>query len=232
MANRDAQFVVTPPPATTVRVQGGGAFPVRRVFCVGRNYADHVVEMGGDVTRNPPTFFTKPADAVVCEPKHVPYPKATSNLHYEVEWVVALYAGGSDLDTAAARKLVGASGVGLDLTRRDLQAAAKKAGDPWDCAKAFDQSAPISALRAGTLDDIPAASTLSLRVNDDTRQSATLEHLIWSVPELLSHLSGLFELKAGDLIFTGTPAGVGPLHRGDRVAAALEGIAEFQFEMA
>lgn len=212
-------------------MEGGGAFPVRRVFCVGRNYADHVVEMGGEVTRNPPTFFTKPADAVVCEPAEVPYALGTRDLHHEVEWVVALYAGGSELTPTEAKTLVGASAVGLDLTRRDLQAAAKKAGDPWDSGKAFDLSAPISALRAGSLDDVPLTSTLALAVNGKKQQSATLEHLIWSVPELLSHLSQLFELRAGDLVFTGTPAGVGPLHRGDRVSATLENVANFEFQM-
>jgi fumarylpyruvate hydrolase len=227
----DPSYVIPAPPTVAVRVIEGGAFPVRRVFCIGRNYADHVVEMGGRVDRNPPTFFTKPADAVICEPTRIAYAMGTDNLHYEVEWVVALFAGGAQLDSEAAGALVGASGVGLDLTRRDLQSAAKKAGDPWDASKAFDASAPLSALRRGGLDTVDLSSTLSLHVNGQLRQSSTLEHLIWRVPELLSHLSQLFELKAGDLVFTGTPAGVGPLQREDRVRAKLEGVASLDFEM-
>lgn len=210
----------------------GRQFPVRRVFCVGRNYADHVVEMGGDVTRNPPVFFTKPADAVCCNPEPLPWPLATDDLHHEVEWVVALYGGGRRLSADAAGALVGASGVGVDLTRRDLQARAKKGGEPWDAAKAFDESAPLSALRVGSLASIPADARLTLSVNGSLRQDATIAHMIRSVPELLSELSELFELAAGDLVFTGTPAGVAALAPGDQVVASLAGVAELEFRMA
>ncbi len=212
-------------------MEGGGRFPIRRIFCVGRNYADHVVEMGGQVERNPPTFFTKPADAAICEPASIAYSLATDNLHYEVEWVVALYGGGVHLDPAAAGRLVGASAVGIDLTRRDLQSAAKKAGDPWDMGKAFDDSAPLGALRPGKLTDIAPTSIIQLAVNGETRQRATLDQMLWTVPELLSYLSQRFELRAGDLVFTGTPAGVGPLVPGDKIDARIEGLSPLSFRV-
>jgi fumarylpyruvate hydrolase len=201
------------------------------VFCIGRNYADHVAEMGGHADRNPPVFFTKPADAVRCEPGEIQYPLGTTDLHHEVEWVVALYHGGVNLAPVAAGALVGASAVGIDLTRRDLQAAAKKGGGPWDSAKAFDDSAPLSALAPGGLESVASNRVMTLAVNGQERQRTTLDRLIWSVPELLSHLSALFELKPGDLVFTGTPAGVGALVPGDRVEAAIDGIAELSFRI-
>lgn len=227
-----APLAFAPHPAPTVPLADGRLFPIRRVFCVGRNYADHVVEMGGDVRRNPPIFFTKPADAVRCNPGTLPWPMATDNLHHEVEWVVALFGGGRRVPPDVAGSLVGASGVGLDLTRRDLQAKAKEGGEPWDAAKAFDDSAPLSTLHAGSLSDIPADAELSLSINGKVRQSATVDHMIHPVAQLLSELSELFELAAGDLVFTGTPAGVGPLARGDQVVATLSGVAELAFCMA
>lgn len=203
-------------------------FPVRRIFCIGRNYADHAKEMGASVDRSQPVFFTKPADAVVADGADVPYPSVTSSLHHEVEMVVALDAGGVDVSTADASALIFGYGVGLDLTRRDLQAAAKAKGMPWDTAKAFDHSAPVSALRAAD-DGVPNAdSELSLYVNDELRQQSRLGAMLWNVPEIIAELSRLFELKAGDLIFTGTPAGVAELQRGDRVHADLAGIASLQ----
>ncbi|GAA0906697.1 fumarylacetoacetate hydrolase family protein [Rothia nasimurium] len=199
-------------------------FPVRRIFCIGRNYADHAKEMGATVDMSNPMFFTKPADAVVTDGADVPYPSVTSDLHHEVEMVVALGAGGSDLTEAQAAGLVWGYGVGLDLTRRDLQAQAKAKGAPWDVAKGFDHSAPVSAIVPATEVRPTAATRITLEVNGTVRQDATLGDMLLDVPAILSHLSRLFELKAGDLVFTGTPAGVSAIVRGDRFRATLEGV--------
>ncbi|HEY4092183.1 MAG TPA: fumarylacetoacetate hydrolase family protein [Luteibacter sp.] len=205
-----------------------GRFPVRRIFCIGRNYADHAKEMGASVDKANPMFFTKPADAVVTDGADVPYPSATHDLHHEVEMVVALGGGGANLSADEARKLVWGYGVGLDLTRRDLQAQAKAKGAPWDVAKGFDHSAPVSALVPAS-EVAPSASTqITLEVNGEVRQHATLGDMVLDVGEILAALSTLFELKAGDLVFTGTPAGVSALQRGDTFRATLEGIAAFE----
>lgn len=201
-------------------------FPIRRVFCIGRNYADHAKEMGATVEPGQPMFFCKPADAVVADGADVPYPSITHELHHEVEMVLALGTGGRDVPVERAAALVWGVGVGLDLTRRDLQAQAKAKGHPWDVAKAFDHSAPASALRplAGAL---PGPDTeLRLAVNGTLRQHARLGEMIHDIPHLLAALSTLFELKPGDLVFTGTPAGVAALERGDRFHAELDGWAE------
>jgi fumarylpyruvate hydrolase len=200
-------------------------FPVRRIFCIGRNFADHAREMGATVDREQPMFFCKPADAVVTDGADVPYPSATAELHHEVEMVVALAGGGRDLTADLAQTLVFGYGVGLDLTRRDLQAQAKAKGHPWDVAKAFDHSAPVSALRPVEQGRPGARTRISLEVNDVLRQQATLQDMVHDVPAIIAALSKLFELKPGDLLFTGTPAGVAALHRGDRFHAELEGIA-------
>lgn len=215
-----------PHPIPLLPVHGSDTrFPVHRIYCIGRNYADHAKEMGSPVTsRADPVFFMKPADAIVAG-GDVPYPPATHELHYEVEMVVALAKGGHDLDPAHARGCVFGYGVGLDLTRRDLQAAMKANGLPWDVAKGFDHSAPVSALRAAADAGHPAHARLSLAVNGKTRQDSDIREMIFAVPEIIAELSKLFELKPGDLIFTGTPAGVGPLQRGDTFRAELAGIA-------
>lgn len=200
-------------------------FPVRRIFCIGRNFADHAREMGATVDREQPMFFCKPADAVVADGADVPYPTATGELHHEVEMVVALAGGGRDLTADLAETLIFAHGVGLDLTRRDLQAQAKVKGHPWDVAKAFDHSAPVSALLPVEQGRPGPQTRLSLEVNDVLRQQATLQDMVHDVPAIIAALSRLFELKPGDLLFTGTPAGVAALHRGDRFHAELEGIA-------
>lgn len=200
-------------------------FPVRRIFCIGRNYAEHAREMGAAVDASAPMFFCKPADAVVTDGADVPYPQATSDLHHEVEMVVALKSGGRDLDATQATAAIFGYGVGLDLTRRDLQAIAKAKSHPWDVAKAFDHSAPVSALRLAT-DATPAADTeISLHVNDALRQHGHLGEMVHGVVDIIASLSKLFEFKPGDLIFTGTPAGVAVLQRGDRFHAQLKGIA-------
>lgn len=211
-----ADLVLPAPPTPTVPVEGGGDFPVRRIFCVGRNYGAHVREMGGDEKANPPIFFTKPADAVVVGGTDAPYPSATQDLHHEIELVIALRSGGRDIAADGALAHVFGYAAGVDLTRRDLQGLAKKGGQPWDAAKAFDHSAPLGLLRRAEGADAPAGA-IALTVDGDTRQSADLADMIWSVPEIIAEASKLWELKAGDLIFTGTPEGVGAVARGQRV---------------
>ncbi len=197
-------------------------FPVRRIFCVGQNYADHAREMGSNPDREQPFFFSKPADAVVESGAVLPFPRQTNNLHHEVELVVALGAGGSDVSAQDAAAMVFGHAVGIDLTRRDLQADAKAKGRPWDMAKGFDASAPVGALTPGAP---PAAGAITLRVNGDLRQNGDLSQMIWNVAEVISTLSTYVALAPGDLIFTGTPAGVGPIQPGETVVAEISGTA-------
>jgi fumarylpyruvate hydrolase len=225
-------YAIPPIPPTCLPILGSDAlFPVRRVFCVGRNYGLHVQEMGGDPKDQPPLFFTKPADAVVGPGGAVPYPSATRELHHEIELVAALKAGGADLSPQAAAELIFGYAAGVDLTRRDLQGAAKKGGQPWDSGKAFDASAPVGALRpAGEVTDLTGAIRLS--VNGETRQEGRLNDMIWSVAEVIAEASKLWRLAPGDLIFTGTPSGVGPLNRGDQVLGQVEGVGEVAFTVS
>jgi fumarylpyruvate hydrolase len=202
------------------------------VFCVGRNYAAHAREMGHDPDREPPFFFTKPADALVPGGGAIPYPQATRDLHHEVELVVALGQGGTDIPEAQALERVFGYAVGIDLTRRDLQAEAKELRRPWDMAKAFDRSAPISALRPAARIGHPERGAIWLKVNDAVRQSSDLDHHIWSVAETIAYLSRLVELAPGDLIFMGTPEGVAAVGRGDRLDASIEGIGDLQVTIA
>jgi len=222
-------YVLAPPAQPAVPVAGkSGLFAVRRILCVGRNYAAHRAEMGGD-DRDPPFFFSKPADAVTTGPD-VPFPPATANLHHEVELVVALGKGGASVSVADALGLVFGYAVGVDLTRRDLQAAAREKKEPWEASKGFDASAPISAIKPW---DGPApAGRIRLSVNGQMRQDAVCADLIWSVPEIIAEASKLWRLAPGDLIFTGTPEGVGPLVRGDKVACEVEGVGQHAFAMA
>ena len=217
-------FVFQPPGVTGVPVAGGGVFPVRRVFCVGRNYADHVRELGGDPKQQPPIFFTKPADALLSAGAPMPYPPQTSDLHFEVELVVALGGGGRDIAVADAPALVWGYAVGIDMTRRDLQAAAKAAGQPWDMAKAFDHSAPIGDIVPVGVCGHPAGGAITLAVNAQIRQQGDLSEMIWTVPEIIAGLSGFVTLAPGDLIFTGTPAGVGPTRPGDVLRGEVDGV--------
>ncbi len=220
-------YVIDPPVQPSLPVMGDTRrFPVRRIFCIGRNYAEHAREMGAAVDRDAPLFFCKPADAIVSDGADIPYPQATGDLHHEVEMVVALGAGGRDLTPQAAAACVWGHAVGLDLTRRDLQAAAKSRSHPWEVAKAFDRSAPVSALRPVDQGRPDPETLLSLSVNGTVRQQARLGQMLHTVPQIIATLSTLFELQPGDLIFTGTPAGVAALHPGDRFHAALQGIAE------
>lgn len=211
-------------PQPVVPVAGTDAtFPVRRIFCVGQNYAAHAREMGVDHTRQPPCFFTKPADAIVTGGADAPYPPATSNLHYEIELVVALGSGGRDIAESQALGHVFGYAAGIDLTRRDLQAAAKAAGLPWDMAKGFDHSAPIGAIQPAAIGH-PDTGAIRLLVNGATRQNSDISGMIWPVAGVIAQLSKLVTLSAGDLIFTGTPEGVGPIQRGDRLEGSIEGV--------
>lgn len=226
-----ATFVIPAPATPSVAVAGSDQrFPVRRVFCVGRNYAAHAREMGQS-DREPPFFFMKPADAVVDAAGVVAYPPATHDLHHEVEMVVALKAGGANVAPEHALDLVWGYGVGLDLTRRDLQAVAKEMSRPWDFAKGFDASAPCSLLRPVGEIGHPADTRIWLEVNGKVKQDGTLAEMIWPVADIISHISHFVELAPGDLIFSGTPAGVGPLRPGDRVHGAVAGVAAFDFEV-
>jgi len=221
-------WVFEPAPRPGVPVEGSAArFPVHRIYCVGQNYVAHAKEMGAS-GRRPPVFFDKPPDAVTTA-REVPYPPHTENLHHEVELVVALGAGGRDLAAEQARALVFGYAVGVDLTRRDLQAAAKQRGGPWTTAKGFDRSAPISAIRPVAVAGHPEHAAIRLAVNGVMRQEGDTADMTWSVPELLAELSAYVELQAGDLVFTGTPAGVGPLARGDLVGCAIEGVGTLSF---
>lgn len=219
-----SQYVIAPPPTVAIPVEGGGLFPVRRVFCVGRNYAAHVREMGGDPDREVPFFFTKPADALVIDGADMPYPSATKDLHHEMEFVVAIGAGGQDIQVASAFDHVFGYAAGLDMTRRDLQSEAKKAGKPWDMSKGFDHSAPIGpVLPAARAADLSQAA-ITLSVNGGVRQESNLSHMIWSVPEIVAYLSRLVALAPGDLIFTGTPDGVAAVVRGDVLEGRISGV--------
>jgi fumarylpyruvate hydrolase len=218
-------FVFAPPAAPSVEIAGSDArFPVHRLYCVGRNYAAHAREMGMDPEREPPFFFSKPADALVPNGAAVPYPPRTTNLHHEIELVVAIGRGGRDLPVAVALEHVYGYAVGNDLTRRDLQFAAREAGRPWDVAKGFDASAPVTAIRPATDVGHLSHGAIWLEVNGKPRQRADLSDMIWSVPEIVAELSTYFELRAGDLIFTGTPEGVGALERGDSLVGGVDGL--------
>ena len=205
-------------------VDSDSALAIHRIYCVGKNYADHAREMGGDPSREAPCFFSKPADAIVHGKEEIPFPGHTDNLHYEVELVVALGKGGVNVGIEEAADMILGYGVGIDLTRRDLQDEAKNAGRPWDVAKGFDNSAPLSAIhpvsRVGSLD----CAGISLSVNGEIRQQGNIADMTWGVTEIIAELSTYFTLREGDLVFTGTPAGVGPLQVGDRVVADIEGV--------
>ncbi len=208
-------------PTVTLAVTGRAErFPVRRIFCVGRNYAEHTKEMGGDPETEAPFFFTKPADAVVESGSRIPYPPATTNLHHEGELVLAIGKGGAMVSEEGAEAMIWGHAAGNDLTRRDLQAEAKERRRPWDMAKGFDKSAVVGAIRQGPLPD----ARLRCSVNGSTRQEAKLSDMIWTPASIIAALSQMVSLSPGDLIFTGTPAGVGPLNRGDTCKVEIEGL--------
>lgn len=210
----------------TVPVAGGGNYPVRRIYCIGRNYEAHAREMGSDL-REPPFFFLKPSDAIVAGDKtEIPYPPKTENFHYEGELVVALGKGGVDVSVEDANDLIFGYAVGLDMTRRDLQMAAREKGRPWDMGKGFDHSAPCGTIHPVGDTGLIENGAIWLKVNGETKQEGDISDLIWSVSESLSYLSGLVELAPGDLIYTGTPEGVGPVVSGDVIDVHVDGVAD------
>ena len=201
-------------------------FPVGRIYCVGRNYAEHAREMGHDPEREPPFFFMKPADAIVQNGAAIAFPQATKDLHHEIEMVVAIGRDGGEIPVEKALDYVYGYGVGLDMTRRDLQGAAKKLGRPWEMGKAFDNSAPCTALKPAAMIGHPARGAIWLKVNGKITQKGDLSEMIWNVPETISYLSQLVTLRAGDLIMSGTPAGVGPVQPGDRLEGHVDGVGD------
>ncbi|MGU3492420.1 fumarylacetoacetate hydrolase family protein [Xanthobacteraceae bacterium A53D] len=229
----DSKFVIPAPAVPTLPVAGTDAlFPVHRIYCVGRNFADHAIEMGHDPNREPPFFFQKNSDNLVASGSTIPYPKLTSDVHYEIEMIVALKSGGDDIPVEKALDHVFGYGVGIDLTRRDIQAVQKKLGRPWDIAKAYEQSAPASGLVPAEKIGHPNAGRIWLSVNGDVKQDGDLNQMIWKVPEMIATLSTYFTLQPGDLIFAGTPAGVGPLVSGDVLKGGVAGVGEVEITFA
>jgi len=220
-------YVIDAPALPTLPVRGSAElFPVHRIYCVGRNYAEHAREMGHDPDKEPPFFFQKNPDTLVADGGNFPYPDKSSNVHFEMELVVALAKGGKDIAEAEALDYVYGYAVGLDMTRRDLQGEAKKKGRPWEVGKAFEFSAPCGEVVPATQIGHPDQARIWLDVNGEARQDGNIDQLIWNIPETISYLSGLFTLAPGDLIYTGTPAGVGPVERGDVLKGGVDGIGE------
>jgi len=218
-------FVIDPPLIPSLSVVGDSRrFAVNRIYCVGRNYADHAREMGHDPDREPPFFFMKPANSIVTDGKDMHYPNLSNDVHHEVEMVVAIGKGGSNIPADKALEHVYGYGVGLDMTRRDLQGEAKKMGRPWDTGKAFDQSAPCAAITPASLCGHLDHGKIALMVNGELRQEGDLNQLIWNIPDTIAYLSTLFTLEPGDLIMSGTPAGVGPVKKGDVLEGVVEGL--------
>ncbi|MGD9847411.1 MAG: fumarylacetoacetate hydrolase family protein [Variibacter sp.] len=224
MSTANQEFVISPPPQASIAVAGSTKrFPVRRVWCVGRNYVEHIREMGND-EREPPFFFAKPADALVPDGSTIPYPPLTKDLHHEVEMVVALKSGGRNIPTDKALDHVWGYGVAIDLTRRDLQIASRNIKRPWEIGKAFDASAPCGALRPASEIGHPKKGRIFLKVDGAVKQDGDLEQMIWNVPEIINQLSQSVELAAGDVILTGTPAGVSALSPGHKLECEVEGV--------
>jgi fumarylpyruvate hydrolase len=222
-------FVIPVPPVPALDVKGTEAkFPVRRIYCVGRNYAEHAREMGHDPNREPPFFFQKPADVLLVNGGDFPYPPKTKDVHFEIELVVALGKGGANIEAAKALDHIYGYAVGIDMTRRDLQGEAKKLGRPWEVGKGFEFSAPCSAVVPVSKIGHPSKGAIWMTVNGETRQRGDLSQLIWSVPESIAHLSTFFTLAPGDLLFTGTPAGVGAIKRGDVLKGGVDGVGEIE----
>ena len=225
-------FVVTPPAIVSLPVEGAAErFPVHRVYCIGRNYAEHAIEMGHDPNREPPFFFQKNPDNLLTPSHDFPYPPKTSDVHHEIELVVALGRGGINIPVGRALEYVFGYGVGLDMTRRDLQSEAKKAGRPWEIGKAFEASAPCSALVTAEKIRHPAKGAIWLKVNGAVKQQGDLAQMIWKVPEMISYLSEYFTLAPGDIIMSGTPAGVGPVKRGDKLLGHVDGVGELELKV-
>jgi fumarylpyruvate hydrolase len=226
------QYPIPAPALATIPILGGGEFPIHRIYCVGRNYAAHAREMGHDPDREPPFFFMKPADAIVANKSIVPYPTKTENLHYEIELVVAIGKGGRDIPVKSALEHVFGYAVGLDMTRRDLQDEAKSLRRPWDLSKGFDQSAPCAEITPAAQIGHPSKGAIWLKVNGAARQTGDLDQLIWNVPETIAYLSGYVELLPGDLIYTGTPDGVGAVKSGDHLEGHVDGLTKLLYSLA
>jgi fumarylpyruvate hydrolase len=224
-------YAVAAPPLVSLPAPPGKPFPVRRIFCVALNYKDHAREMGGILETDPPFFFMKPAGAIVQSGATIPYPPGTDDLQHEVELVVAMSMGGRDVRPEKANDMVFGYAVGLDMTKRDVQAELKKKGRPWEMAKAFDFSAPCSAIALKTRTGAIAKGKMECRVNGQLRQSCDLDGMIWGVPQIIHYLSRQIEVAPGDLIFTGTPAGVGPVVKGDKIEATIAGLAPLSIEI-
>ena len=235
-------YVIDPPATPSLAVAGTGAggaagagegarFPVHRIYCVGRNYAAHAREMGHDPDREPPFFFQKNPDTLLPSGSQFPYPAASRDVHFEIELVCALGVGGSNISVSDALDHVWGYAVGIDMTRRDLQGAAKKLGRPWEAGKAFEHSAPCTPVHPAGVVGHPGEGRIWLAVNREIRQEGNLNELIWTVPEIIEQLSALFTLAPGDLVFTGTPAGVGPIERGDVMTGGVEGVDEIRIEV-
>ena len=207
-------------------------FPVGRIYCIGRNYAEHAREMGHDPDREPPFFFMKPANALVPNGATIPFPQVTKDLHHEIELVVAIGKGGADIQSKNALDHVWGYGVGLDMTRRDIQNDAKKLGRPWEMGKGFDNSAPCTALQPAAKIGHPAQGAIWVKVNGVTKQSSDLKEMIWNVSDSIAYLSGLVTLQPGDLIYTGTPAGVGAVQRGDKLEGHVDGVGDLTVSYA
>jgi fumarylpyruvate hydrolase len=223
----DRRYLFAPAPVPALPIRGmDKLFPVHRIYCVGRNYAEHAIEMGHDPNREPPFFFQKNPDSLLPGGGDFPYPAKSSDVHYEFEMVVALHRGGIDIPVERALDCVFGYAVGLDMTRRDLQAEAKKLGRPWEVGKAFERAAPCSEIAPAAIIGHPAAGAVWLDVNGARRQTGDLTQLIWKVPEMIGYLSGFFALRPGDLIFSGTPAGVGAVRRGDVLHGGVDGVGE------
>jgi fumarylpyruvate hydrolase len=225
MSSSNTNYVFAPPATVSVGVVGESArYPVRRIYCVGRNYAEHAREMGHDPDRELPFFFQKNPDNLVLDNKDFPYPTMTSNLHHEIELVVAMGQGGRDIQAANALSHVYGYALGIDLTRRDLQNEAKKTGRPWEIGKAFEHSAPMTDITPAAKSGHLSKGAIWLKVNGEVHQQSDLTQLIWNIPEIIAHLSAIFELRAGDLIMTGTPAGVAAVKPGDVMEGYCEGV--------
>ena len=220
------KYVIEPQQTASVPVEGGGLFPVHRIYCVGRNYAAHALEMGGDPNREEPFFFQKNADSIVTQGGDFPYPAKSKDVHHEIELVVALGKGGENIPLSEALDCVFGYAAGLDMTRRDLQGECKKNGRPWEIGKAFEHSAPIGNLNPASRIGHPREGAIWLKVDGKMRQEGNLNQLIWKVPEIVSYLSGYFALKPGDLIMTGTPSGVAAVERGNVMEGHVDGVGE------